>query len=98
MGKKIDIAVLNPVVKTLKYTTFISLSRAPGHAATSASCAIACSPHPETVSAYGDLKKWLAKQLAEDSIAYTGAKTHQDLLNKARRDRTPARRCVDGLN
>jgi hypothetical protein len=30
MGKKIDIAAVNAVVKTLRFTTFISLGRA-GH-------------------------------------------------------------------
>jgi GrpB-like predicted nucleotidyltransferase (UPF0157 family) len=42
--------------------------------------------HPEAVSAYGDLKKRLAKELAEDSLAYTRAKTGfiQDLMDKAR--------------
>jgi hypothetical protein len=64
MGKKIDIAALNPVVKTLKYTTFISLSRAPGH----------------------------APRVSQDGI-------HPRPYGQgARRDRTPARRCVDGLN
>jgi GrpB-like predicted nucleotidyltransferase (UPF0157 family) len=42
--------------------------------------------HPEAASAYGDLKKRLAKDFAEDSRAYTRAKTGfiQDLMDKAR--------------
>ena len=42
--------------------------------------------HPEAVSAYGDLKKRLAKELTEDSLAYTRAKAGfiQDLMDKAR--------------
>ena len=42
--------------------------------------------YPEAVQAYGDLKSELAKTYAEDSVAYTEAKTDfiQNLMDKAR--------------
>jgi len=42
--------------------------------------------HPEAAAAYGELKKRLAEEHAEDSLAYTRAKTDfiQDLIDKAR--------------
>ncbi len=42
--------------------------------------------HPEAVQAYGDLKRQLAEQFPEDSLAYTEAKTAfiQGLMDKAR--------------
>jgi GrpB-like predicted nucleotidyltransferase (UPF0157 family) len=45
--------------------------------------------HPETVKAYGDLKRQLAQQYPEDSLSYTKAKTDfiQDVIDKARDER-----------
>jgi len=42
--------------------------------------------HPEAAAAYGELKKRLAEEHTENSLAYTRAKTAfiQDLINKAR--------------
>ena len=42
--------------------------------------------HPDAASAYSDLKRRLAEALADDSLAYTKAKTAfiQDLIDKAR--------------
>ena len=44
--------------------------------------------HPEAAAAYGELKKRLAEEHTEDSLAYTRAKTAfiQDLIDKARVD------------
>jgi GrpB-like predicted nucleotidyltransferase (UPF0157 family) len=45
--------------------------------------------HPEAVVAYGDLKRQLAQQYPEDSVAYTEAKTAfiQGVIDKARDER-----------